>query len=640
MQYCSIIDQHADSIEFAAGPTLTKSINDLRRFLVSLEPPRESPLARALHGLCLAGWGEPTANLLPYYPNGSPNDGREQTPPSQILSAFFPQYLRGKCEPSNEACPQEDSSTCKDNGDLYPGVPNIKAPPAPADPSVRLNPFSYIGNFPATVVDDECDRNGKVWGIIEVDLTTDECQKDRSDRFCPHCGAMGTLGQHKKQTIDLVYVTVSHKPYKLRVTIPVWRCSKCGAIRREPNPFRFGRTKLTKQVVRDYAREFVEYGFKGSVHALAIRYNISDQRAAKLIDFFGMKSRAAFASPLVIERLRNKISQLTDCNFIPPTQPMVCLLIDEIATCRQEFITVVISGKERKFYFYAPGRGAEGMHKLVAWGGDMIPEDVMAATDMSAVFLPTLRKYRPDGTYVNDCFHHLSNAKKHLRYEVKTVASLLDSAGRKDDAAYLRDRKTKRVLFATDIEALSEEDRARFDKAIALHERLPLIRNCYVELYSGLMAQSVEEAMEHMQKHMLCCDQVQELRIAAAKGKIKQHTALSDYLIEKGLKPKPEPDTDASAPLTIRNAKYNKPSSAKSSGRYCPAATLGSTTLEHLEELLNYVRVHITTGPIEGFNNLLKVLKRSSFGIKRVDRFMCRLKLVYEQDFDLDALVA
>ena len=115
MHYCSIIDKNADLIKFAAGPTLTKSINDLRRFLVSHELPRESPLVRALHGLCLAGWGEPTANLLPYYPNGSPNDGREQTPPSQILSAFFPQYLRGKCEPSNEACPQESSQTSKDN---------------------------------------------------------------------------------------------------------------------------------------------------------------------------------------------------------------------------------------------------------------------------------------------------------------------------------------------------------------------------------------------------------------------------------------------------------------------------------------------------------------------------------------------
>ena len=73
MHYCSIIDKNADLIKFAAGPTLTKSINDLRRFLVSHELPRESPLVRALHGLCLAGWGEPTANLLPYYPNGSPN---------------------------------------------------------------------------------------------------------------------------------------------------------------------------------------------------------------------------------------------------------------------------------------------------------------------------------------------------------------------------------------------------------------------------------------------------------------------------------------------------------------------------------------------------------------------------------------
>ena len=51
MHYCSIIDKNADLIKFAAGPTLTKSINDLRRFLVSHELPRESPLVRALHGL-------------------------------------------------------------------------------------------------------------------------------------------------------------------------------------------------------------------------------------------------------------------------------------------------------------------------------------------------------------------------------------------------------------------------------------------------------------------------------------------------------------------------------------------------------------------------------------------------------------
>ena len=100
MHYCSIIDKNTDSIKFDAGPTLTKSINDLRKFLVAHEPPRDPYTAYAQ----LVG-GEPTANLLPYYPNGCPNDSRAQTPPSKILSAFFPQYLRGKCEPSNEACP-------------------------------------------------------------------------------------------------------------------------------------------------------------------------------------------------------------------------------------------------------------------------------------------------------------------------------------------------------------------------------------------------------------------------------------------------------------------------------------------------------------------------------------------------------
>ena len=153
MQYCSIIDQQADSIEFAAGPTLTKTIHDLHKILDPHETPRKTALAQALHGLCLDGWVMPAVNLLPYYPNGSPNDGREQTPPSDILSAFIPQYLRGKCEPSNEACPQESSQTSKDNGDRYPGVPNIKAPPRPANLLEKQNPLCYIGDFPVTLAE-------------------------------------------------------------------------------------------------------------------------------------------------------------------------------------------------------------------------------------------------------------------------------------------------------------------------------------------------------------------------------------------------------------------------------------------------------------------------------------------------------
>ena len=259
---------------------------------------------------------------------------------------------------------------------------------------------------------------------------------------------------------------------------------------------------------------------------------------------------------------------------------------------------------------------------------------------MSAVFMATLRKFIPSATFVNDRFHHMRNARRHLNWEIKTVVSLLKAQGRVDDAAFLSDHETIGVLFTPDLGKLNPELKERYDKAIALHERLQLIRDCYIELYMGFESKTIEEARAHMLQHLLICDQLQEIRIAASPSKIKQQTALSDYLIENGLKPKPAPDPGASAPLSIRNAKYNKTGKNKQSGNYCPAARLGNTTLEHLDELLNYVQDRLTTGPIEGFNNLLKVLKRASFGVKRLDRFMCRLKLIYESNFDLGELAA
>ena len=640
MQSCSIIDQQADSIEFAAGPTLTKTIHDLHKILDPHETPRKTALAQALHGLCLDGWVMPAVNLLPYYPNGSPNDGREQTPPSDILSAFIPQYLRGKCEPSNEACPQESSQTSKDNGDRYPGVPNIKAPPRPANLLEKQNPLCYIGDFPVTLAEDWTDKNGTIWGVLRVNLASQEYQKPRSDRFCPHCGAMGTLGKHSEKTITLVYITVRHKPYRVIVTVPVWRCTKCRSIRREPIPFRFGNTRLTQQVFDDFKAEFTDLHHKGSMHEIALRYHISDQRVAQLLDYINYHSKDAFAIALPIERRRSNITQITECNFLPPDFPINVMLIDEVALRRRDFITIVINPLTRQLLFYAPGRGADAIYKLNEWSNGQIAPDAKVATDMSAVFMATLRKFIPSATFVNDRFHHMRNARRHLNWEIKTVVSLLKAQGRVDDAAFLSDHETIGVLFTPDLGKLNPELKERYDKAIALHERLQLIRDCYIELYMGFESKTIEEARAHMLQHLLICDQLQEIRIAASPSKIKQQTALSDYLIENGLKPKPAPDPGASAPLSIRNAKYNKTGKNKQSGNYCPAARLGNTTLEHLDELLNYVQDRLTTGPIEGFNNLLKVLKRASFGVKRLDRFMCRLKLIYESNFDLGELAA
>ena len=309
---------------------------------------------------------------------------------------------------------------------------------------------------------------------------------------------MGTLGKHREQTITLVYITVRHKPYRVIVTVPVWRCTKCRSIRREPIPFRFGNTRLTQQVFDDFKAEFTELHHKGSMHEIALHYHISDQRVAQLLDYINYHSKDAFAIALPIERRRSNITQITECNFLPPDFPINVMLIDEVALRRRDFITIVINPLTRQLLFYAPGRGADAIYKLNEWSNGQIAPDAIVATDMSAVFMATLRKFIPGATFVNDRFHHMRNARKHLNWEVKTVVSLLKAQGRVDDAAFLSDHETIEVLFTTDLDKLNPELKERYDKAIALHERLQLIRDCYIELYMGFESKTIEEARAHM----------------------------------------------------------------------------------------------------------------------------------------------
>ena len=553
-----------------------------------------------------------------------------------------------KAESSTEAKAGRDTNktgmTGRFNGDKYPRVANIQAPTeetrkalCEATDKQDLLESRLIGDgYLALKAQDDVIKNGVNYRVYEVDLTSKEYQKPREERCCPHCGAKGTLGQHRKKTIELKSGVENGKPYITRVTYPVWRCTKCKAVRSEPIPFRFQGTRLTIDLVRNYLSEFTEKHSKSSVHELSRNHFINDHQGAALIDFV---SHQTFACPVDVERSRSNITQFIECNFLVPLEVRTCLLIDETALKRRDFVTAFIDPLTRHFLYYAKGRGAAAIHEFVEKFKGVIAADVKVSTDMSAVFMSTLKQYFPDLIGVYDRYHHMHNAKEKLEIEVKILASLLAAADRSDDAKHLRSPLTQYTIFALDLTTFTTEERQAYDKAMAIEE-VAMIRGAYIELHNMFESQTVAEARAHMDQHLLFCDQIQEHHIAAAPSKFKQQTTLSDHLIERGLKAKTELDPEASAPLTIRHAKYNQVGTTKKTGSYCPAATLGSTSLEHLEELVNYVGTGLTTGPIEGFNNLLKLLKRVSFGIKRLDRFMCRLKLVYERDIDIEALLA
>ena len=62
---------------------------------------------------------------------------------------------------------------------------------------------------------------------------------------------------------------------------------------------------------------------------------------------------------------------------------------------------------------------------------------------------------------------------------------------------------------------------------------------------------------------------------------------------------------------------------------------LAKTLRKHRQGLLSYYKHNITSGPIEGMNNKIKVLKRQAYGFRDMVYFKLRLLFLHESSFEL-----
>ncbi len=61
-----------------------------------------------------------------------------------------------------------------------------------------------------------------------------------------------------------------------------------------------------------------------------------------------------------------------------------------------------------------------------------------------------------------------------------------------------------------------------------------------------------------------------------------------------------------------------------------PFRRLAKTLERHRRGLLAYFRHRISTGPLEGLNNKIKVLKRQAYGFRDMEYFNLRLMFIHE----------
>jgi len=61
-----------------------------------------------------------------------------------------------------------------------------------------------------------------------------------------------------------------------------------------------------------------------------------------------------------------------------------------------------------------------------------------------------------------------------------------------------------------------------------------------------------------------------------------------------------------------------------------PFIKLGESLKRHRDRLLSYFKHRISTGPLEGLNNKIKVLKRQAYGFRDMEYFRLRLAFIHE----------
>lgn len=499
---------------------------------------------------------------------------------------------------------------------------NIRPPKGVFSCAVLAEGYDYLDGYPLErLLDTNTIELGCQTRQVNWLLDTTKHVVPVAERVCPHCGTKGKLHRHDTEQVKLTTLPLDNLPTKITVIRQWFRCQKCGRLCVDAIPGRFEHTFMTRKLVETVWYQ-LRVGCKSSMRDIAIGLHISETRVARLVDYVAEHGSRAFAQSCLSLKLSRKSSeQEIQCNFTPPQRIIKKLAIDEVSRKGREYLTIFLDLEAGEVLYFAEGNGYSAVDKFAKWAGDMLADDVMVATDMNAAFIEALRIHRPNLIPMYDRFHFERKAVEHLIEMILLVARKLKEEGRAEDAKLLRDYGIQCLILTTKPETLEPDAQELRNKLLGLHPMLTKIHEAFCYQHMGFECRDPDLADQYFNKSISCCVNLQQWAVDSFK-QFKLKPDLADYG-KPAEKEEPTPPNYALAPaqkiLTAEERKRLK---------FCGAGTLGSHIIKHKDKFLNYAKLGLTTGPLEGLNNVFKSMKRVVYGIKRVNRFMYRIVLI------------
>ena len=315
------------------------------------------------------------------------------------------------------------------------------------------------------------------------------------------------------------------------------------------------------------------------------------------------------------------------CNFVVPDYTIRRIWIDEISMHHRHYLTFIYDVDHHDLLFVTEKNNKNAIKSFFEWGKEKIAPDLSIACDMNAPYLSAFTEVLPNCKITFDRFHIIGHVIHDLTECCKAVVSLLPDNS-KAKALFNNETKDAFRIFFSRGKNLKKGERAKLNLLLKSHPDIKAFHDIYKDILACY--DNAKSYSDFRQQILIICQNMLKIEVNSevftACKKDKSLFKACCYEFELDNIPRilsNQGYDDEAIHQLINNNQVGESKITKMVRRF----------IKHLPNIARFAESKLTTGPIEGRNNLVKLIKKAKFGIKNLDSFVNVVRLRIRQAY-------
>ena len=315
------------------------------------------------------------------------------------------------------------------------------------------------------------------------------------------------------------------------------------------------------------------------------------------------------------------------CNFVVPDYTIRRIWIDEISMHHRHYLTFIYDVDHYDLLFVTEKNNKNAIKSFFEWGKEKIAPDLSIACDMNEPYLSAFTEVLPNCKITFDRFHIIGHVIHDLTECCKAVVSLLPDNS-KAKALFNNETKDAFRIFFSRGKNLKKGERAKLNLLLKSHPDIKAFHDIYKDILACY--DNAKSYTDFRQQILIICQNMLKIEVNSevftACKKDKSLFKACCYEFELDNIPRilsNQGYDDEAIHQLINNNQVGESKITKMVRRF----------IKHLPNIARFAESKLTTGPIEGRNNLVKLIKKAKFGIKNLDSFVNVVRLRIRQEY-------